>query len=436
MITHLNKTFLICAGVPNDLLFIFSFKGSTMAKSVLLFLLIFFELATNGICQTEFDSLKRNSMLDTTYQPSQKATFITEFAEVKISGFIQPALYYDNNNVLNNDAFVTSEIPTDKITDIKFKRFHMSANQSRLGFGFKFPKAGTNTTALVEGDFFSSSKGANTFFRLRHAYLSFGEFLIGQTWTNFGDVNASPNTLDLEGPNSMPASRVAQIRWRRQITDHWNLLLAIEEPKADYTALDSASQVKSAFPEVVIKPKYIFKNGHWSNSFIYKPIIYTDEDYAFKKRLGAWGFTSSLSIDLADKTSNPYGVKKKSISLFGIVGDGTQGSVNDFGGLGYEAFPKDSITLQSLLYYGGYVSYSFVFKKRWSSTYVYSYLHQEKPGSTDQIFKHSSYFSANAIYAINKYFTIGSELLYGIKQNYDNTRGTAFRFLGIMRLLF
>ncbi|HRI19809.1 MAG TPA: DcaP family trimeric outer membrane transporter, partial [Panacibacter sp.] len=194
-------------------------------------------------------------MFDTTYQPSQKSTFVTEFAEVKISGFIQPALYYDNNNVLNNDAFVTSEIPTAELTDIKFKRFHMSANQSRLGFSFKFPKAGTNTTAFMEGDFFSSSKGANTFFRLRHAYITFGEILVGQTWTNFGDVNASPNTLDLEGPNSMPASRVAQIRWRRQITDKWNLLLAIEEPKADYTTLDSANPVKSAFPELVIKPK-------------------------------------------------------------------------------------------------------------------------------------------------------------------------------------
>ncbi|HRI22862.1 MAG TPA: hypothetical protein PLA68_18015, partial [Panacibacter sp.] len=121
---------------------------------------------------------------------------------------------------------------------------------------------------------------------------------------------------------------------------------------------------------------------------------------------------------------------------FGIIGDGTQGSVNDFGGLGYEAFPKDNVTLESLKYYGGYVSFSFVFKKRWSSTYVYSYLHQEKPPLTDNIFKHSSYYSANAIYAINKYFTIGGELLYGSKENYDDSKGRAFRFLGIMRLLF
>ena len=218
--------------------------------------------------QTEFDSLKRNSNLDTSFQPSSKPTFITDFAEVKISGFIQPALYFDNNNVLNNDIFVTSEIPTTKITDIKFKRFHLSANQSRLAFGFKFPKSAKNTTAFMEGDFLSSSRGLNTYFRLRHAYITFSEFLIGQTWTNFGDVNASPNTLDLEGPNSMPGSRVAQVRWRRQINSKLNLLLAVEEPKGDYNPLDSAPVLKPAFPELVVKTKLKITGGHWSNSHL------------------------------------------------------------------------------------------------------------------------------------------------------------------------
>ncbi len=386
--------------------------------------------------QTEFDSLKRNSNLDSSYQPSQKPTFVTEFAEGKISGFIQPAFYFDYNNFFDNDLFVTSAIPTEKTTDVNFNRFHFSANQSRLGFSFKFPKAGKNTTALLEGDFLSSATGENTFFRLRHAYLTFGEFLFGQTWTNFGDVSASPNTLDLEGPNSMPASRVAQVRWKRELSERWSILIALEEPKNDYTPLDSASAIKAALPEFVFKPKLNFKKGSWTNSFIYKPIIYTDKEYSFKNNLPAWGFTSSLSIRLPDQSFNALGLKKRVFNLFGIIGDGTQGSVNDFGGLGYEAFPKDAYTLETLLYYGGYVSYSFVFRKRWSSTYVFSYLHQEKPVTTSQIFKKSVYASANAVLAVNKYFTTGLELLYGRKTNHDNTSGRAFRILGIIRLLF
>lgn len=406
-----------------------------MIKNITI-IIIFFGTSMSLTAQTEFDSLKRNSHLDSTYQPSNKPTFVTEFAEVKISGFIQPAFYFDNNNVLNNDMFVTSEIPTTEITNEKFNRFHLSANQSRLSFGFVFPKAQRKITAFLEGDFLSSSRGEHAYFRLRHSYLTFGDFLIGQTWTNFGDVSGSPNTLDLEGPNSMPASRVAQVRWSKRFNNHFKLLLSIEEPKGDYTPLDSASAVKAALPEFVVKPEYRFTNGQWINSIIYKPIVYTDKDYSFKKKLQAWGFTSSLTWNLPDKRFSPFKAKKRTINIFGIVGSGTQGSVNDFGGLGYEAFPKDRTSLETLLYYGGYASYSFVFKKRWSSTYVFSYLHQEQPATTNLIFKQSLYFSGNAILALNKYFTVGAELLYGIKENYDDTQGRALRILCLVRLLF
>ncbi len=386
--------------------------------------------------QTEFDSLKRNSMLDTSYQPSKKATFITEFAELKISGFVQPALYFDNNNLLSNDLFVTSEIPTEDITRVKFRRFHMSANQSRLGFSFKFPQARMPVSAFLEADFLSSSKGAHTYFRLRHAYVRLANFTIGQTWTNFGDVGGAPNTVDLEGPNSMPASRVTQVSWKKQVNKKWSMLVAIEEPRADYTPLDSAASIKSAFPELVLKPVLNFKFGYWSNSVIYKPIIYTDKEYSFKKKLPAWGYTSSLTIRLSDETIAPFGFKKRTFNLFFITGRGTQGSVNDFGGLAYEAFPKNDSTLEALYYYGGYTAFSFVWRKRWSSTFVYSFLHQEQPAGIEKIFKYSNYFSGNAIFAINKYFTVGTELLYGTKENYDNSKGSAFRVQAILRLLF
>ncbi|MCU0394908.1 MAG: DcaP family trimeric outer membrane transporter [Chitinophagaceae bacterium] len=399
-------------------------------------------LAVMGIlqplmAQTEFDSLKRNSMLDTIYQPSSKPTLTTEFADLKISGFIQPAFYFDNNNVFNNDLFVTSEIPTTRVTDIKFRRFHMSANQSRLGFGFNFPKALNKVTAFLEADFLSSTRGENAYFRLRHAYLKINNLVIGQTWTNFGDVNAAPNTLDLEGPNSMPASRVAQISWNKQVSDNWNVLVAIEEPKADYTPLPGAQALKSAFPELVLKPKWQFGAGHWTASVVYKPIMYTDSLYSFRKKLPTWGATSSFQVNLPDKgKSGSKAWKKKVFNLFAIVGEGTQGSVNDFGGLGYEAFPKDSVTLETLMYYGGYASFSAVYNKRWSVTTVYSYLHQQQPASTNNIFRRSSYFATNATYAFNKYFTAGTEVLVGLKENYDGSRGNAMRILCLMRLLF
>lgn len=409
-------------------------RYGSYGKVLVVLVLVFMGLRVEA--QTEFDSLKRNSQLDTAYQPSSKPTFATEFATLKISGFVQPALYYDNNNLLSNDVFVTSEIPTTSLTPIKFRRFHMSANQSRLGFAFKFPKAKGDLSAFLEGDFLSSSRGSHSYFRLRHAYLSFGDWLVGQTWTNFGDVNGSPNTLDLEGPNSMPGSRVAQIRWKHKMGKTFTLILAIEEPKADYTPLPEASAIKAAAPELVVKPQWKFGNFRWVNSVIYKPLIYTDSGYTFKKRLRTWGASTSLTYSFPDPDRYHGLITKKSLNLFAAAGKGTQGAINDFGGLGYEAFPKDNVTLETLGYIGGYVSFSFVLKGRWTSTYVYSYLQQEKPEFTSDLFKHSSYFAGNATYAINKFFSAGGEILYGYKENHDGSSGSAMRFLGIVRLIF
>ena len=58
------------------------------------------------------------------------------------------------------------------------------------------------------------------------------------------------------------------------------------------------------------------------------------------------------------------------------------------------------------------------------------------PPTTNNIFKLSSYVAANGVYAINKFFTIGAEVLYGAKTNHDNTKGTAVRVLGLLRLMF
>ena len=75
----------------------------------------------------------------------------------------------------------------------------MSANQAGWVLLLNSLKPVTIPPLLLK-EIFIEHQGLNTYFRLRHAYLTTGEFLVGQTWTNFGDVNASPNTLDLEGP--------------------------------------------------------------------------------------------------------------------------------------------------------------------------------------------------------------------------------------------
>ncbi|MET0330567.1 MAG: DcaP family trimeric outer membrane transporter [Dyella sp.] len=73
--------------------------------------------------------------------------------------------------------------------------------------------------AYLEWDFFGNSLGnensTNTYgLTLRHAYAYWGKWLAGQTWTNFMDPNALPESVDFIGPTDGTVfSRQAQIRY-------------------------------------------------------------------------------------------------------------------------------------------------------------------------------------------------------------------------------
>ena len=91
------------------------------------------------------------------------------------------------------------------------------ARESRL-----FVKTSTPTTlgdlnTHVEFDFYGSDGNESVSnshgLRLRHAYGTLGNLLAGQTWTNFMNPAALPDTVDFGGPVGQIFERQAQIRW-------------------------------------------------------------------------------------------------------------------------------------------------------------------------------------------------------------------------------
>ncbi|MEP3628510.1 MAG: porin [Hyphomicrobiales bacterium] len=130
-------------------------------------------------------------------------------------------------------------------------RFH--AAQTRINFDARTTTDLGSARAFIEGDFFSFDDGAGVNesvsnserFRLRHAFAELGveslggTLLIGQTWTNFGDLGSYANTLDFNGPNAQVFIRQAQVRWTQPISDSVTLSIAAENPEIS-TGLSAA----------------------------------------------------------------------------------------------------------------------------------------------------------------------------------------------------
>jgi hypothetical protein len=91
------------------------------------------------------------------------------------------------------------------------------ARESRLFVKTNTPTSMGDLNTHVEFDFYGADGNESVSnshgFRLRHAYGTLGNFLAGQTWTNFMNPAALPETVDFGGPVGQIFDRQAQIRW-------------------------------------------------------------------------------------------------------------------------------------------------------------------------------------------------------------------------------
>src|SRR6202171_1491848 len=91
------------------------------------------------------------------------------------------------------------------------------ARESRLFVKTNTPTPVGDLNTHVEFDFYGADGNESVSnshgFRLRHAYGTLGNFLAGQTWTNFMNPAALPDTVDFGGPVGQIFDRQAQVRW-------------------------------------------------------------------------------------------------------------------------------------------------------------------------------------------------------------------------------
>ncbi len=146
---------------------------------------------------------------------------------MKIGGYIKTDFVMDFDGTLDENQFLMSTIPVKGTPEYGNDGYtSLFAKETRINFDMRKVRPDSmKLQAFLEGDFFTDGNR----FRLRHAYIDVGNFVLGQTWTTLSFLESLPYMIDFAAGDALFGGRTTQIRYTHPMSDAWKLSVALEE---------------------------------------------------------------------------------------------------------------------------------------------------------------------------------------------------------------
>ncbi|MCU7845600.1 MAG: porin [Candidatus Thiodiazotropha sp. (ex Monitilora ramsayi)] len=286
--------------------------------------------------------------------------------------------------------------------------FDMTARESRINFKAKTKSDSHTLGVVLEMDFLTTGFGneivSNSFSpRLRHYFLTYDNWLFGQTWSTFMDTAALPDALDFLGaPEGTVFIRQPMVRYSRN-----GFQVALENPE---TFTDAGLNDVNSVPDIAAN--YTMKRGwgHLRFNGLLRELKYDDGTQS--DSTGGWGLGISGKVKVMQKDdirfALNYGDGMGRYTSLGVVRDAV---VNASGGL-------DSVESVA-----GFAAYRHMWNSKWRSNLIYSMVDVDNPSSAPGSFNESANsIQVNLMYTPVKPLTLGVMYLTGEleKENGDD----------------
>ncbi len=340
---------------------------------------------------------------------------------------------YDFEDNGNPNLFVPSSIPVPGQPGAGGgPRSQIEAKGTRISFEARRPVGDEGSLRIYnENDFFNNSSSSSMDFRVRHFYGQAWNFLVGQTFSAFMNVDAWPDVLDYQGPNAMINRRQAQVRYSPVIYDgagEMHLLFSLEQPESDIntgaTGIPAGAEPVSRAPDGVVGWRWEGGVGHVQVSGLFRSIGY-DADNAPDDTVFGWGVNASGAFNL---------FKKDKVFWQLTYGEGIARYVNDLNGNDLDAAPDASGNLEALPVFAAATGYTHHWSKHFRSTVSYGYVNVDPTASLGGFaIEDTHYASLNLVWHPTTSFRMGLEYLYGFKNTLSDAEGDGHRLDFVVR---
>ncbi|MBL8008506.1 MAG: hypothetical protein JNJ56_13360 [Ignavibacteria bacterium] len=325
---------------------------------------------------------------------------------------------YDFNGLEGGTGFSLSEIPVGEESNDE-KTFYMTANVTRIGLDVKRKTIVGNTLIRIETDF----NGTDNKFRIRQAYGQTKHLIIGQTWTNFSDIETLPLTVDVDGPPTAVSVRNVQIKYYLDFEPGWRFRASIESPSILIYIPDTLSieSVTQNYPAVATNIKKDWEAVQIKAAGILNPISVRNVSGERGSLLGR-GALLSINADLTSSSS---------LKFQGLFGKGIASFLNLSDNSAFDVVlnPNDG-EYQLTTCYGGFVAFNQeIFREFLDIDIVYGLVNLTMEDYfPDYSFNAGQYIAFNGFLSYPGGFRLGVEYTYGYKKIKDGSSGVANRF--------
>lgn len=303
--------------------------------------------------------------------------------------------------------------------------FH--AKESRLWFRSFTPSSWGDINTYLEIDFFGDPAAYSYTPRLRHAYGSVGNFLVGQTWTSFLNVAVLPDLLDVGGSaGTLNAFRQPQIRWTQPFNlanIPMELQLAAESPRSRIRSTPSADADSFSTPNAERYPDIIARlnfNPDWGSLSLVamgRQIRNTDATTGRTEQTLGGAVSVAGKINAADQDDIRFMLNYGNAL-------GRYATFNTF----EDAVLNSNGKMELLKLFTAMFSYQHFWSKTWRSTAAYGFAHAEQPDfAGGNMTRQVQSVHANLLWSPVSQTTFGAEYIYMHRDSVDRRDGDVQR---------
>lgn len=356
--------------------------------------------------------------------------------DVKFSGYIKVdamfSSYSDGSLASQNigrDFYIPSLTPVGGTEESTQFDAHVKQSRFRFTTNTKTDE-GDSITGVLEFDFLASPGGnervSNSYVpRIRHAFIKYKGWTVGQTWSTFQDVKTLPETLDFVGATDGVAfNRQALVKYANGA---WEF--SLENSESTITPFGGGGRIVSddgAIPDAVVRYTHNADWGHVSVAGIIRQLNYQSGD-AIDDSVSSTGVSINSKIKIGDTDD-------LRLSFTTGSGLGRYVALNSVNGAVLDANGNLN-TIDSTAYA---VSYRHVWNSKMRSSLVYSSLSVDNDVALTGVSatQNTNSITANLLYSPTKKITVGGEIKQATREIESGADGDMTRVQFSMKYAF